>query len=282
MTRFLALLALGTTLASCVSAQEPPPVAETKVIKFPGGGRAFPKEKRIEIDGVAVYPSRAPIELFACAIHGKEHEAIFSLECVPQDVHFALLIFGLKDKTEFPDQKGPQVLGDPAKPVGDRVLVWIEWLTDGKKQRVRAEDLLTYGPPADKRTMPRAGWVFAGSERWERVDPDTNEKTGETIYMANRERTLISTYHDPTAVLDNPLVSGGDDRMLHPNFDLLPPRGTKITLVIEVPDKTAIEAMVKEEATADEEYVAKIKKEWKDIDETVPDKPGADPAEDKR
>ncbi|KAF0242860.1 MAG: hypothetical protein FD180_3711 [Planctomycetota bacterium] len=264
---------LAATLFACASAEDPKPEpkpAEEKVIKFPGGGRAFPKRKRIEIDGYAVYPTRAPIELFACATNGKEHEAVLSLQCVPQDVHFALLIFGLKQKSDYPDRKGPEGLGDPAKPVGDKVVIWIEWELDNKKHRVRAEDLLTYGPPLAKRTMPRVGWTFAGSMVWERLDPDTNEKTGETIYMANRERTLIATLHDPTSVLDNPLVSGGDDRMLHPNLDLLPPRGTKIVMAIEVPNETDLKEMAKVEEEADTEYAKNIEQEWKEIEETVP------------
>ncbi len=282
MTRILSAFFLATLLF-CANAEEPKPEPTPpaeKVIKFPGGGRAYPARKRIEIDGVAVYPTRAPIELFACATNGKEHEAVISLECIPQDVHFALLIFGLKQKSDYPDKKGPEALGDPAKPVGDRIAIWVEWEADGKKVRVRAEDLLTYGPPAAKRTMPRAGWTFAGSTVWERIDPDTNQKTGETIYMANRERTLIATLHDPTSVIDNPLTSGGDDRMLHPNFDALPPRGTKVVLAIEVPDEAALKEMTKVEEEADKEYAAKIAKEWKDIDEAVPDQKGPEPVKD--
>ncbi|MCE9584950.1 MAG: YdjY domain-containing protein [Planctomycetes bacterium] len=282
MRRFLAT-ALAAALASCSYAEDPKPdpaPAAEKIIKFPGGGRVLTRQKRVEIDGLAIYPTRAPIELFACATNGKEHEAIFSLECVPQDVHFALLIFGLKQKSDYPDKKGPQGLGDPAKPVGDRVMIWVEWEVDGKKHRVRAEDLLEYGPPANKRTMPRAGWTFAGSEVWERLDPDTNEKTGETIYMANRERTLIATLHDPTSVLDNPLTSGGDDRMLHPNFEALPPRGTKIVLAIELPTDEERAEMTKVEKEADDEYAKKIEKDWKDIEEAAPDQKGAEPVQD--
>jgi hypothetical protein len=275
-------VALAASMVAFAAAEDPkpaPPPAEEKVIPFPGGGRVYPKKKRIEIDGVAVYPTRAPIELFACASNGKEHEAVLSLQCVPQDVHLALVIFGLKQQTDYPDQKGPQGLGDPAKPVGDKVVIWIEWELDGKKSRVRAEDLLMYGPPAAKRTMPRVGWTFSGSVVWERIDPDTNQKTGETIYMANRERTLIATLHDPTSVLDNPLVSGGDDRMLHPNLDLLPPRGTKIVLAIEVPDEALLKEMAKVETEADKEYKKNIEKEWKDIDETAPTQDDVKPGE---
>ncbi len=282
MNRLLTAI-LTLSLAACAGAEEPQPEPKPpaeKVIKLPGGGRAYPARKRIEIDGIAVYPTRAPIELFACATSGKEHEAVLSLECVPQDVHLTLIIFGLKQNSDFPDRKGPQGLGDPAKPVGDKIVIWVEWEADNKKVRVRAEDLLTYGPPAAKRTMPRAGWTFAGSTVWERVDPDTNEKTGETIYMANRERTLIATLHDPTSVIDNPLVSGGDDRMLHPNFEALPPRGTRVILAIEVPDEATLKEMSRIEEEADKEYAAKVAKEWKDIEEAVPDQKGPEPVKD--
>lgn len=263
------------TLVTLASAEEP--AADPKIVAFPGGGRAFVEEKRVELEGIAVYPTRAPIELFVCATGGKEHEAVISVQCVPQDVHFALLILGLRDKSEFPDRKGPAHLGDPAKPVGDRVAIWISWEIEGKKHRVRAEDLLTYGPSEDKRTMPRSGWVFAGSERWEKMDPDTGEKTGETIYMANRDRTLISTLHDPTTVLDNPMTAGGDDRVFHPNFDLLPPRGTKVVVSIEIPDPALLADMKKVEEEADREYQKLIEGKWKEIEEVVPDQKGAEP-----
>lgn len=269
-------LALAAAVLLTTSAfGEEPATPPGKVIKFPSGGRVLTKEKRIEIDGVAVYPTRAPIELFACAENGKEHEAIFALHCLPQDVHFALVIFGLKQRTDYPDKKGPEQPGDPAKPVGDKILIWVEWEVDGKKHRERAEDLLAYGPPKEKRSMPRVGWTFSGSTVWEPVDPQTGEKNGQSIYVANRERTLVATLHDPSSVIDNPLVSGGDDRMLHPNFDMLPPRGTKIVLAIEVPDQAALDEMKKAEDEADAEYKKKIEKDataggWKDLDETPP------------
>ena len=86
----------------------------------------------------------------------------------------------------------------------------------------------------------------------------------------------MATLHDPSSVLDNPMTSGGDDRMLHPNFAALPPRGTKIVLAIEVPGEAELADIAKVEKAADEEYKAKVEKEWKDIEEAAPDHKGAD------
>jgi hypothetical protein len=278
-----ALLLVATLLPrACVADPPPAEPAPEKVLKLPGGGRAYPKSRRVEFDGMAVYPTRAPIELFACAVGGKEHESVLTLACSPDELHTTLLVFGLRDKREFPDKKGPQMLGDPAKPVGDRVVVSIEWETEKGKVRRRAEDLLTYGPAEEKRSMPRCGWTFAGSEIWKRLDPDTNEPTGEEIYVANRERTLMSTWHDPTSVLDNPLMAGEDDRVFRPNFDLLPPRGTRVTIIIEVPDEKALAELMETETAADREYDTKLRKEWQDLENFEPTAKEPEPVPEKK
>ena len=149
------------------------------------------------------------IELVACSSGGKLHESIFEADVEPVHFNLALLLLGLKPKG------GVQFQGDATTPQGDRVLIFVE--KDGQRRRVEdyVWDLQRKAP------MERTGWVFAGS------------KFVEGQFGAQLTRTLITTYHDPYTVLDNPLATGGDDEVYEVNSKVTPPVGTTVTLVIE-------------------------------------------------
>lgn len=204
----------------------------SKGVAIDQGVTLFLEEKRVEVVA-RVCVRRGLLELFACAEGGKDHESAVVLFAKPQSLHLALVLLGLKDKREM-GGGGPQQVGDPTAPKGDRVLVFLEWTDkEGKTHRHRAEELIK-----DQRTnttMPLAGWTFSGSEFVEEVDPDTKKPTGRQIYCANRERSVITTFHDPTAILDNPLSTGGDDSIYYSNEDILPDSGTHAKLIVQVP-----------------------------------------------
>jgi hypothetical protein len=69
--------------------------------------------------------------------------------------------------------------------------------------------------------MQLTDWVFSGSRM----------KDGR--FMADIGKSLITTYHDPDSILDNPLPTGGDDETYRVNDKLVPQKGTPVTLTIK-------------------------------------------------
>lgn len=241
----LLLAALGFSPASGQDSAEPR--IEGNVMIFDAGERLDLARQEIAVEATFCL-QKGPIELLACAPGGKDHESILVLKCKPQNLHLALISLGLRDKTEL-GGGGPQVLGDAAKPVGDRVVMEVEFEHNGKKTRVRAEDLvLSY---IDGKPMARAGWVFAGSSFVDESDPETGKPTGRKVYLANRYRSIVTTYHDPTTLLDNPTLEGGNDDIFGANPDVLPAPGTVATVILRLPTEAESKEMAEIEAAVD-------------------------------
>jgi len=114
-------------------------------------------------------------------------------------------------------------------PRGPTVVVWVEWKDgEGRTVRRRAEELVLN--VKTKKTMDRTGWVFVGS-RFVR-----DEASGKEVYAAALTGAVITTYHDPTTVLDNPSPTGEDDTLFAANQAALPPVGTPVQVIVE-PEK---------------------------------------------
>jgi hypothetical protein len=154
------------------------------------------------------------IELLACTKIGKVHESALVIDVQPVHLQTALILLGLEH------EGGLRYQGDPRTPKGDRVRIWVEWDSDdGESERYRAEDLVynrvTQSP------MEHTDWVFSGS----RIN-----KNG--VFMAQAVGTLITTFHDPDAIIDNPLPEGGDDTVYIVNTQIAPPKGTAVRMII--------------------------------------------------
>lgn len=149
------------------------------------------------------------IELVACSSGGKLHESILLVHAEPYHLQLALLLLGLNHKG------GVKFQGDATQPEGDRVLVFVE--RDGRRRRV--EDYVW--DLNHKTPMEHTDWIFSGSKF-------INGEFG-----AQLTRTLITTYHDPYTILDNPLPTGADDEVYEVNSQVTPPVGTTVTLVIQ-------------------------------------------------
>ena len=153
------------------------------------------------------------VELLACGVRGKTHESVLVLDVNPYYLQVALFLLGLEPRGNLKYQ------GDPNPPQGDSVLIYVEWESNGKKVKVRGEDLV-YNVK-EKRPMKRTPWVFTGS------------KIYKGRFMAEIEESLITTYHDPYTIIDNPLPEGGDDTVYWVNEKIVPPKGTKILMTIK-------------------------------------------------
>lgn len=148
------------------------------------------------------------IEVFACTSRGKLHEAALELDVEPIHLQTALLALGLEYGRALSEQ------GEARRPEGDPVEVWIAWGQAASAQKWRAEDLVwdtQQGKP-----MRHVEWVFAGSQ----IINGT--------FMAGVEGQIITTYHDPFTILDNPLEAGADDTVYEAYKDRLPPPGTPV------------------------------------------------------
>jgi hypothetical protein len=184
------------------------------------GVRYLAKEARLEVAGWVNMQSGL-VEVFACAPEGKTHESVVVLDCVPSGLQAGLIALGLEpgDPVEFGT-------GDQYRaPTGDRVLIEVRWLdAAGKEQLAHAEDWVR--DDKHQHAMERGGWIFAGSFL-QPVSGTTNEVT----FAADYVKSLVTTYHDASSILENPLADGIDDTVYYSNEKAVPPVGTPITAI---------------------------------------------------
>jgi len=167
------------------------------------------------------------IEVVVCTEQGKLHESILVSPIAPIHLHMALLMLGLEPGRN----PGWYVSPDPAlrepdwnAPPGACVDVFVRWETPEGVREVRAEELLK-----DERSgqpMSRTSWVFVGSNV---------SKQG--VYAADTLGSIVTNYHDRTAVLDNPLDTGQVDDFTFARTELIPGAGTPVEVRL-VPVKT--------------------------------------------
>lgn len=162
------------------------------------------------------------VEYLACcsAEAGKLHESVLKLDTKPSDVQVALLLLGAKAENNLKFQ------GDSNLPKGDPLEIWAEWeLPDKSKKKVRGEELV-YNQ-GEKKPMQKTSWAFTGSF------------IREGRFAADIEGSIIATFRDPVALINNSLPVGADDTQIYCNEKLLPPVGTKITLLIKpIPNRS--------------------------------------------
>ncbi|HVY61170.1 MAG TPA: YdjY domain-containing protein, partial [Planctomycetota bacterium] len=203
------------------------------VVAFPGI-KIFAKERRIECDAAFdLVDGAATLEYLAVAPNGKLHESLRELRCAPEKLPFGLILLGLDPKPEVEYQGEGRPLSGP------RVAIEAAW-TDpktGEERRSRVEDLLE--DARFDRPMERCGFAFTGSRFLARGAPSAPAGTHgppppapagapkpakpapREVFAALASGSVIALYHDPDAVLDNPLISGGDVALLAPTFGLV-------------------------------------------------------------
>jgi hypothetical protein len=153
------------------------------------------------------------IEYLAVAPGGKTHESLLRVDVRPLHLQVALLMLDLEPKNVLKFQ------GDPTTPQGAPVEIKVRWHDlKGAEQEARAEELLIDMP--SKRPLPPNRWVFTGS----RVIKEGFE--------ADLAKSLVAVYHDPAAILDNPL-SGGVTNSYIINTKRVPKRGTPVDFVLK-------------------------------------------------
>jgi hypothetical protein len=195
-----------------------PPDDEVAKLLASLGVRIDRAHASIEVEGW-VNQREGVVEVFACAPQGKTHESVVVLDCVPSGLQAGLLAIGLKPGAPAEQR----VDGTLIPPSGDRVEIKVRWRgDDGSEHVARAEELVWLS--GAEHAMDARGWIFAGSY----VQP-AEDGSGRGSFAADAVKTLASTYHDSSTILENPAHEAADDTLYSANPHTVPPVGTKIT-----------------------------------------------------
>jgi hypothetical protein len=176
------------------------------------------KNKHVVMQG-EVCLTKGPLEMFAVTKGTKEHESVVSVNTKAYVVHSALLALGA--------QSGTTVKYEPkfVPPTGTQIDIWVYWTDDkGEQYKARAQDWVQDVKTKKAMAYP---WVFAGSGFY------TDEETKKQYYMAEAG-DFICVSNFPDAMLDVPVdsTSDNDDLLFEAFTENIPPRGTKVTLVL--------------------------------------------------
>ena len=183
------------------------------------------------------------LEYYGVASDGKLHESVVEVEGEPSHLHLALLLAGY-EPSEF-GARDPETGARPTLRRGSLLKLYIKWtpIELGREQWLPASAWLF---SRALKTSPRpTPYVFQGS---------LFGRDGR--YVADLERSVIGLIEDPTVVLSPTTQSGnpyrGDEQGLEVYTAAIPPKGTRVTLVLRP-------ASHQDERELDE-YVAELKR----------------------
>jgi hypothetical protein len=180
-------------------------------------------EQAVVVDGY-VCQRNAPLEMFACPIQTKEHEAIVAVFAKSQHVHAGLLAVGAVP--------GKPVVFEPkfVPASGTTVRVYVLWHNEeGKTQGAIAQNWVRQ---AGKNKAMEWDWVFAGSKFIK--DPES----GREAYLGDGG-DLICVANFTTSTLDVAIKSNADNAgLVFDAFtDRIPKRQTPVRLVLTLTDE---------------------------------------------
>jgi hypothetical protein len=178
------------------------------------------KARTVTCDG-QVNMRKGMIEYLAVTPDGKRHESALVLELSPVHLQVALLLLGLEPGG------GIRYQGDSQAPRGDAVEIRVQWREGGKSHEVRLEEFAWDIPR--RRPMPPHPWIFTGLRTGRDGAP---ARPARPSPAGEWEGSLIASFHDPSAMFNNPLAEGADDTVYKVNERLVPPVGTPVTLTL--------------------------------------------------
>ena len=200
-----------STAAADVQLEKPKKISENI---YQLGNVVFDVSKReVTVPGeINIVGGDANIEFFACGKLGKTHESILIVDAEPI---YMLTALGALD---FEPGMNLTVEGDPRAPTGAPVDIWVEWDQGDEVVSRRARDLVWNAFTA--RPMQETPWIFTGG----RLKNDQ--------FTAQLFHNIIAVYRDPDSLFNHPLPTGTDDRTYRVNTDVIPPKGTKVKVII--------------------------------------------------
>ncbi len=152
------------------------------------------------------------VEFFACGKLGKTHESILIVDAEP--IH----IFAALGALDYEPGMNLTVEGDPRPPTGAPVEIWVEWNRGDEVVSHQARELIWNA--FTERPMQETPWIFNGGRL------RNNQFTAQLFH------NIIAVYRDPDSLFNHPLPTGTDDRTYRVKTDVIPPKGTKIKLII--------------------------------------------------
>jgi len=208
----------------CVGIASAPCLAQTPATNPAGATDRLPhihvdvKAKRITVECEALNVT-IPLEFFCVTNGGNEHESVLRTPAKPSDIHFALLMLGLT-----PGEPATYV---PSKqmwlpPHGPPLHIRCQYKFNGRAMDVPAYRMMR--SIKTRNEMPAAVWVFDGS----RVMPDG-------LYAADMTGYVVSICNFDLTMIDVPKMVSNSNETLEWEYnpDLVPPKGTAVTMVIE-------------------------------------------------
>ena len=194
--------------------EKPPPVERITENVYRIGSALVDTAARTIVCPAEINMDEGPIEYLAVAPKGKLHESLLRVDVRPLHLQVALLMLDLEPKNVLKAQ------GDKTTPQGDPVELRIRWRDEkGVQQDVRAEELVAEMP--NEKVMAKHDWVFTGSRIVKEIG-----------FEADVSKSLVAVWHDPSAILDNPLPGGGDNGYIV-NTKRVPRRGTRVDFVLK-------------------------------------------------
>jgi hypothetical protein len=151
---------------------------------------------------------------------GKLHESLLKTDIEPYSLQIALLLLGLEGTT-----KPLSMQGDPGRPEGDPVTIHVQWKENNRMKDVPIESWVV--DKNKKGPLDPVNWVFTGS------------MISDGVFMAQVEKSIVAVFHDPAALIDNPLPDGASDEVWFVNQGQVPPVGTKVTVLIRKQKKSS-------------------------------------------
>jgi hypothetical protein len=153
------------------------------------------------------------VEYLAVTETGKRHESVLVLQVRPLHVQVALLLFGLDYGRNLEFQ------GDTAEPRGDLLDIEVGLINEAGDTIFYPAHNFLYDE-AHQRMVEKASWIFTGSYPYE------------GSIVADIDGSIIATYNDPAAVINNPLEGRIDDTYYGVNSELVPDSGATIIMKI--------------------------------------------------
>lgn len=194
------------------------PARATKPAPFGPGIRIDWKKRLVEVDAEVVL-RKGSLELLVCSPQTREHESILRIHAKPLHVYQAMGLIGLTPGS-------PMKFDDRSKqwhrPTGDSLMLSVRYPAKGGTSEVPVERWLR---DVEHKQIPRPiDWVFAGSRTLE------NGKFG-----ADLDGTVVCVVDFDTALIavSDLHTADNEDLWLEANTEVIPPVGTRCTLVIQ-------------------------------------------------
>lgn len=214
-----------------ILAEEPITAAGPEFVKPLDGGRfqigeiVFDRNLREIRFPAEVNMTEGSLEFLIVHEKGKVHEALLATKISPTHLNLAFTLLRYKPSPELyplPAEEGGAAVKFPDVPVeikdGARIAIEVEWSEDGKLRRLPVNEWVQHGEKADD--MPAGPWVYGGSEVVEgKYQP---EVTGD----------IAAIYLSDSALINYPGADNTNDDVWAPFPKRVPPKGTKVTVIL--------------------------------------------------